>query len=132
MDKYTAVFGQHNGRIISVGATDTADAVAKIAEQLQRPGRYDIYQRWVQDGRKMIVNDDGTRIVQTMFDKLAAHFGNNYQGRPFVKFVVTHREGHNFVVVTPFHANGAYLEPAWIDDDEAERLGFIPGEYCAV
>ena len=63
MDKYTAVWGERNLRIMSVSAADETDAVAKFAEQLQRPGRYDIYERWVADGRKMVVNDDATRIV---------------------------------------------------------------------
>lgn len=64
MDKYTAVFGHHNGRIVSVGANSREDALGKVTEQLDRPGRRDTLVRWVHDGRKLIVNDDEATLTR--------------------------------------------------------------------
>jgi len=54
MIKYTAVFGKHNGRIISVGAANEDEARERIREQLGRPGRKDALVRWEADGAKII------------------------------------------------------------------------------
>jgi len=54
MTKYVAVFGTHNGRIISVYADDAEEAEEKVIEQLDRPGRRDALKRWIDDGKKLI------------------------------------------------------------------------------
>ena len=64
MKKYTAVWGAYNSRIVSVWAENKEGAVTKITEQLKRPGRYDCYQRWVEDGKQMIINDNVTQVVR--------------------------------------------------------------------
>ena len=52
MDRYTAL--DKNGRsIVSVGADSEADARQRIKEQLDRPGRRDFYQRWLEGGERI-------------------------------------------------------------------------------
>jgi len=54
MKKYVAVFGTHNGRIISVGAENEEKAKQEVERQLSKPGRGDILKRWKDDGRRVI------------------------------------------------------------------------------
>jgi len=57
MKKFTAVFGKHNGRIISVGAETKEEARKEVHRQLARPGRHDAHNRWKQDGEQLIVSE---------------------------------------------------------------------------
>jgi len=57
MKKYVAVFGARNGRIISVGAENEAEAKTEIKRQLSKPGRRDALKRWIEDGRKVITDN---------------------------------------------------------------------------
>lgn len=66
MNKYTAVFGKKQGRIVSVLAESVYKADAEIERQLGRPGRSAILRRWIEDGRKMIVND-GDEVVTSSY-----------------------------------------------------------------
>jgi hypothetical protein len=54
MSNYTAIFGQGNGRILTVHADDEESARIAIREQLDRPGRGAALYRWQQDGERLL------------------------------------------------------------------------------
>lgn len=50
---YTATTAQ-GMNIISVIAASTQEAAEMISNELQRPGRYQYYDRWINDGKLII------------------------------------------------------------------------------
>lgn len=54
VSKFTAVFGSHQGRIISTLAQSREEAREEIRRQLDRPGRKDALVRWIEDGEQML------------------------------------------------------------------------------
>ena len=39
--------------VLRVGAVDEKQAIERITEQLDRPGRYEILSAWISDGKKI-------------------------------------------------------------------------------
>jgi len=60
---YKAVYGKKGDfSILRVGAVNLKDAKLKIKNQLNRPGRFNVYRLWKQHGSQIVrvVKDDDT------------------------------------------------------------------------
>ena len=64
--KFVAVI--NGARIMSILAVSKADAIAEVVDQLNRPGRYDVYRQWVATGMQFETEVKVVGIVDLLND----------------------------------------------------------------